>query len=44
MQVLFVGSKYYPNIVGIKWFYKNVLPKLNNNIIINIVGRGNRNS
>ena len=24
----------------IKWFYKNVLPKLNNNIIINIVGRG----
>ena len=40
MQVLFVGSKYYPNIVGIKWFYKNVLPKLNNNIIINIVGRG----
>ena len=40
MQVLFVGSKYYPNIIGIKWFYKNVLPKLNNNIIINIVGRG----
>ena len=21
MQVLFVGSKYYPNFVGIKWFY-----------------------
>lgn len=40
VQILFVGSKYYPNIIGIHWFYKNVLPKLNKNIRINIVGRG----
>lgn len=38
--LLFVGSTYYPNIVGIRWFYKNVLPYLSNDIIINIVGRG----
>lgn len=37
---LFVGSKYYPNILGIKWFYENVLPELNDNIVIDIVGRG----
>lgn len=40
VQILFVGSKYYPNIVGIKWFYNNVLPGLKPNIQINIVGRG----
>ena len=40
VQILFVGSKYYPNIVGIRWFYNNVLPKLNKNIKLNIVGRG----
>ena len=39
-KLLFVGSKYYPNVDGIRWFYKNVLPGLNNQIELNIVGRG----
>ena len=39
-KLLFVGSKYYPNLEGIRWFYKNVIPGLNNKIQINIVGRG----
>lgn len=38
--LLFVGTKYYPNIVGIQWFYKNVLPKLDDNFEFQIVGRG----
>lgn len=38
--LLFVGSAYYPNIVGMRWFYKNVLPYLSKEIVINIVGRG----
>jgi len=39
-ELLFVGSKYYPNIIGIRWFYEHVLPKLSDRYIINIVGRG----
>lgn len=39
-HLLFVGAKYWPNIVGIRWFYKNVLPSLSDNIVVNIVGRG----
>ena len=38
--LLFVGKKYYPNIVGIEWFYKNVLPRLDDNFEFQIVGRG----
>lgn len=39
-KILFVCSSYYPNIVGIRWFYKNVLPSLPENIHVDIVGRG----
>ncbi len=39
-KLLFVGSKYAPNIEGIRWFYKNVVPYLNDKCEINIVGRG----
>ena len=39
-KLLFVGTKYYPNIEGIRWFYTNVLPNLGDNIELNIVGRG----
>lgn len=37
--ILFVGSVYYPNIIGIEWFYKNVLPRLNSNFKLYIVGK-----
>lgn len=39
-KLIFIGSKYYPNVEGIQWFYKNVLPGLNDRIELNIVGRG----
>lgn len=39
-KMLFVGSKYYPNIIGIRWFYKEVLPKISCDFELKIVGRG----
>lgn len=36
-KVLFVGSYFYPNIDGIKWFIRNVLPHVN--IILTIIGK-----
>ena len=39
-HILFVGKKYYPNLVGFKWFVDNVLPSLSDNIQVDIVGRG----
>lgn len=39
-KLLFVGSSYYPNVIGIRWFVKNVLPELYKNIQLIIVGRG----
>ena len=39
-ELLFVGKKYLPNIIGLRWFAKEVLPFLNENITINVVGRG----
>lgn len=39
-HILFVGKKYYPNLVGFKWFVDNVLPSLTDNIQIDVVGRG----
>lgn len=39
-KLLFVGSFYYPNVIGIRWFVKNVLPELDKNIQLIIVGRG----
>ena len=38
--LLFVGSSYFPNILGMRWFYNNVLPKLNCDFELQIVGRG----
>ena len=38
--LLFVGKKYYPNIVGIKWFSGKVAPLLQNNVIVQVIGRG----
>lgn len=38
--LLFVGKKYLPNIHGLEWFYKNVLPQLKGEFEVQIVGRG----
>lgn len=40
IQMLFVGSKYWPNILGIKWFYENVFPDISERVHLTIVGRG----
>lgn len=39
-HLLFVGTRYWPNMVGIRWFCSKVLPKLSDNIVLDIVGRG----
>ena len=39
-HILFVGTRYWPNIVGIRWFYQNVMPKLPDNMVLDVVGRG----
>lgn len=39
-HILFVGKKYYPNLIGFKWFVDNVLPSLTDNIQVDVVGRG----
>lgn len=39
-KLLFVGKKYYPNLVGFRWFVDNVLPSLSDNIQVDVVGRG----
>ena len=39
-NLLFVGAKYYANILGIKWFCKNVIPLLGADIHLWIVGKG----
>lgn len=39
-HILFVGKKYYPNLVGFKWFVDNVLPSLTDNIQVDVAGRG----
>lgn len=39
-NLLFVGAKYYANILGIKWFCENVIPLLEPNIHLWIVGKG----
>jgi polysaccharide biosynthesis protein PslH len=38
--LLFVGSKYYPNIHGLKWFTKEVFSKLGDNYKLVVIGRG----
>lgn len=37
-SVLFVGSKFMPNVKGIKWFVKNVAPKIDCKVVV--VGKG----
>lgn len=40
IDLLFVGSNFYPNLHGIKWFIKNVLPYTNKKLVI--IGRNLR--
>ncbi|CUQ58164.1 glycosyltransferase [Hungatella hathewayi] len=37
-RLLFVGGYFWPNIHGITWFVKSVMPKLSQNIVLEIVG------
>ena len=39
-NILFVGGYFWPNIHGITWFVNNVMPCLNKDIKLNIVGNG----
>lgn len=39
-KLLFVGNNFFTNLRGLRWFADAVLPKLNKNIQVNVVGRG----
>lgn len=39
-NLLFVGAKYYANILGVKWFCENVIPLLGPDVHLWIVGKG----
>lgn len=39
-NLLFVGAKYYANILGAKWFCENVIPQLDSDVHLWIVGKG----
>lgn len=38
-RILFLGGYFWPNVIGITWFAKNVMPYLNKNAKLYIVGR-----
>lgn len=38
-RILFVGGKFWPNILGITWFAKNVMPHLDKKAKLYVVGR-----
>lgn len=40
LYILFVGSKYYPNIVGLRWFVDNVFLNLEKKYKLLVIGRG----
>lgn len=39
-KLLFVGGYFWPNVHGIAWFVENVMPRLPQNIVLDIVGNG----
>lgn len=39
-SLLFVGSNFGPNLSGLRWFAENVMPKLENDINLYVVGQG----
>lgn len=40
LSLLFVGQYFLPNVNGIRWFVKRVLPQLDDNVELVIVGKG----
>lgn len=39
LTLIFVGADYHPNVVGITWFIENVMPKVNENVVLKVVGK-----
>lgn len=39
-RILFLGSSFWPNIHGITWFMKNVMPDVKEGVKLYVVGRG----
>ena len=39
-HIIFVGTSYTPNIIGINWFYQNVFKKIHEHYDLWILGRG----
>lgn len=39
-SLLFIGSKFGPNLSGLKWFVENVMPHSNKNVHLYVVGQG----
>lgn len=39
-SLLFIGSKFGPNLSGLKWFVENVMPLTNQNVHLYVVGQG----
>lgn len=39
-SLLFVGSKFGPNLSGLKWFVENVMPHVKKNVHLYVVGQG----
>lgn len=42
LRLVFIGSNFFPNYHGIKWFVEQVMPKVNNCVLF-IVGKGFEN-
>ena len=38
IELLFVGGYFWPNVLGVSWFVKNVMPKLDEKFRLTIVG------
>ena len=39
-SLLFIGSKFGPNLSGLKWFVENVMPHTNQDVHLYVVGQG----
>ncbi|MCX0356107.1 glycosyltransferase family 4 protein [Clostridium perfringens] len=39
-KILFVGAYYYPNVEGLRWFCKNVVPYINKKCCLYVIGKG----
>lgn len=39
-SLLFIGSRFGPNLSGLKWFVENVMPRTNQDVHLYVVGQG----